>query len=72
MSGQPIKLDEIGIHHVSFWVDDLDAVYADLVSQGIEFAVKPTVVDTQDGKFKSAFLQDPDGILIQFDELLEG
>ena len=72
VSGQPIKLDEIGIHHVSFWVDDLDGIYADLASRGVEFVVKPTVVGTPDGKFKSAFLRDPDGILLQLDELLEG
>ena len=71
VSGQAIKLDEIGIHHVSFWVEDLDAVHAELSSRGVDFPVKPTVVKTPDGNFKSAFLRDPDGILLQLDERLE-
>lgn len=70
VTGKPIKLDEIGIHHVSFWVEDLNAVYEELEAKGVTFLVTPTKVDTTDGTFYTAFVSDPDGILIQLDELL--
>ena len=71
VSGEPIKLDEVGIHHVGFWVEDLPAVHDALKAKGVEFVVEPTVVKVQDGTFHSAFLLDPDGILLQLDELIE-
>jgi len=72
VGGAPIKLDEIGIHHVSFWVDDLVEIHRELADKGVPFVVEPTSVTTPDGNFKSAFLTDPDGILLQLDELLDG
>ncbi len=71
VSGEPIKLDEVGIHHVGFWVDDVPGVYEELRAKGVEFVVEPTVVEIQDGTFHSAFLVDPDGILLQLDQLIE-
>lgn len=71
VSGEPIKLDEIGIHHVGFWVEDVPAVYQELKAKGVEFVVEPTLVKVEDGTFHSAFLVDPDGILLQLDELVE-
>ena len=71
VSGEPIKLDQIGIHHFAFWVDDLPHVYADLTAKGADFVVPPTVTRTKDGNFNSAFLRDPDGILVQLDELVD-
>lgn len=71
VSGEAIKLDEIGIHHVGFWVEDVSAVYQELKAKGVEFVVEPTRVKVEDGTFHSAFLVDPDGILLQLDELVE-
>ena len=71
VSGEPIKLDQIGIHHYAFWVENLPQVYAELKAKGADFVVPPTVTKTQDGNFNSAFLCDPDGILVQLDELVE-
>ena len=71
VSGEPIKLDQIGIHHFAFWVDDLPRVYEDLKAKGAEFVVPPTLTTTPDGTFHSAFLRDPDGILVQLDELMD-
>ena len=34
VSGEPIKLDQIGVHHFAFWVDDLPAVYEELKGKG--------------------------------------
>lgn len=69
--GAAIKLDEVGIHHVGFWVEDLPNACEELARRGIEFLVPPTVIHTADGTFHSAFFADPDGILLQLDELLE-
>ncbi len=71
VSGEPIKLDQIGIHHFAFWVQDLPKVYEELKAKGADFVVSPTVTKTADGNFNSAFLRDPDGILVQLDELVE-
>ncbi len=71
VSGEPIKLDQIGIHHFAFWVQDLPKVYEELKAKGADFVVPPTVTKTADGNFNSAFLCDPDGILVQLDELVE-
>ncbi|MBV1879829.1 MAG: VOC family protein [Pseudomonadales bacterium] len=68
VSGEPIKLDQIGIHHFAFWVEDLPAVYEELKAKGAEFVLAPTVV--ANGTLNSAFLADPDGILVQLDELV--
>ena len=70
VTGAPIKLDEIGIHHVSFWVKDLNQLYGELKARGVPFLVTPTEVVTPDGTFYTSFLSDPDGILIQLDQLL--
>ena len=71
VSGEPIKLDQVGIHHYAFWVENLPQVYAELKAKGADFVVPPTVTKTKDGNFNSAFLCDPDGILVQLDELVE-
>ena len=71
VSGEPIKLDQIGVHHFAFWVDNLPAVYEELKGKGAEFVVPPSKAKTADGIFHSAFLCDPDGILVQLDELVE-
>lgn len=69
--GEAIKLDEVGIHHVGFWVEDLAEVHAELVAKGVDFVVEPSVVKVADGTFHSAFFRDPDGILLQLDEWIE-
>ncbi len=66
--GEAIKLDDVGIHHVGFWVEDLDAVHGELKARGVEFDVEPSLVKVADGTFKSAFFSDPDGILLQLDQ----
>lgn len=71
VTGEAIKLDQIGIHHFAFWVENLPKVYEELKAKGIEFVVPPSVTKTADGNFNSAFVVDPDGILVQLDELVE-
>ena len=70
-TGTGIKVDQIGISHVGFWVNGLDAVYEELKSKGVTFAAPPhTLAKTEAGTIRSAFAQDPDGILIQLDEMV--
>jgi catechol 2,3-dioxygenase-like lactoylglutathione lyase family enzyme len=70
-NGNSIKVDQLGISHVGFWVKGLDAIYEDLKGKGVTFVAPPHVLaKTKAGTIRSAFAQDPDGILIQLDEML--
>jgi catechol 2,3-dioxygenase-like lactoylglutathione lyase family enzyme len=75
--GQPAELFQTGIHHFSFWVDDIDAIAARVRAGGFELLFDPAVGDTvaygeaPGGKVKSTFLRDPDGNYVQLDQRLE-
>ena len=70
-TGKGIKVDQIGISHFGIWVKGLDVIYADLKSKGVKFAAPPhTGAKTEAGTLRTAFAEDPDGILIQLDELV--
>jgi glyoxylase I family protein len=71
-TGTSIKADQVGITHIGLWVQGLDALYADLTRQGVHFAVPPhTLLKMPTGELRSAFCLDPDGMLIQLDEIRE-
>jgi catechol 2,3-dioxygenase-like lactoylglutathione lyase family enzyme len=73
-SGEPIKLDQVGIHHFAFWVKDLRAKVEKLKAASVPILVPPLVSDTvaygeeAGGKVLTCLFQDPDGIILQFDE----
>jgi len=70
-TGTGINVDQIGISHFGIWVKGLDTIYEDLKSKGVTFAVPPhAAVKTAAGTLHSAFLHDPDGILIELQEML--
>ena len=75
-SGEPIKLDQVGIHHFSFWVKDLRARVEKLKAAGVPILLPPIESDTvaygeaPGGKVLTCLFQDPDGIILQFDERL--
>ena len=70
-TGTGIKVDQIGISHFGIWVKGLDAVCAELKSKGVRFATPPHIgAKTEAGTFYTAFVEDPDGILIQLDEMI--
>jgi catechol 2,3-dioxygenase-like lactoylglutathione lyase family enzyme len=70
-TGAAIKADQVGISHIGVWVKRLDAICEDLKSKGVKFAAQPhTGAKTKQGTIRSAFIEDPDGILIQLDEML--
>jgi catechol 2,3-dioxygenase-like lactoylglutathione lyase family enzyme len=75
-SGEPIKLDQVGIHHFAFWVSDLRGKVEKLTAAGVPILVPPLEADTvaygeaPGGKVLTCLFQDPDGIILQFDERL--
>jgi catechol 2,3-dioxygenase-like lactoylglutathione lyase family enzyme len=70
-TGSAIKADQVGISHFGIWVKGLDTICEELKSKGVKFAAPPhTGAKTKTGTFHSAFVEDPDGILIQLDEMV--
>jgi catechol 2,3-dioxygenase-like lactoylglutathione lyase family enzyme len=73
-AGEPIKLDQVGIHHFAFWVKDLRTKVEKLKAAGVPILVPPLEADTvaygeEPGrKVLTCLFQDPDGIILQFDE----
>jgi lactoylglutathione lyase len=49
------------LDHIGFWVSDVDGIYEQLVGKGVKEAVAPFPA----GKFRLAFLKDPDGNWIE-------
>ncbi len=68
VGGEPIKLDQRGISHISFEVENVKGFAEELIAQGVELA--GTMEDFTDGSgnVRTIFVYDPDGILVQFDE----
>ena len=65
--GNPIKLDQIGISHISFTVSDVKSLASELISKGVELAGPMDGFTNPQGEVSSIFVFDPDGILVQFD-----
>ncbi|MCY4418107.1 MAG: VOC family protein [Chloroflexi bacterium] len=65
--GSPIKLDQVGISHISFSVTDPKALAENLSAQGVPLAAPMDVWTNTEGKVSSFYVYDPDGILVQFD-----
>jgi len=68
VGGEPIKLDQIGISHISFEVEDVTAYAQELVAKGVSLAGNIEDFTDASGKVRTIFVYDPDGILVQFDE----
>src|SRR3989442_9443931 len=66
--GEPIKLDQIGISHVSFTVPSVAQLTQQLLAKGYQTAGPPDAFQDQAGRIRTVFFFDPDGILVQFDE----
>jgi len=74
-TNKPLKNGENGLTHISFWVDDIDERYRHLLSRGVH--VLGAIVE-QDGlfyglprerKIRTFLFNDPDGTVLQFDQL---
>jgi glyoxylase I family protein len=64
--GQPILLDQIGISHISFGVDNVKALAEELMAKGVELAGPIESFTNSRGEIRSIYVRDPDGILVQF------
>ena len=71
VSGAAIMLDQVGISHVSFTVPDVQALTTRLLEHGAQTCGPPDAFKNADGRIRTVFFRDPDGILVQFDEGLE-
>ena len=75
-SGRPIKIDQLGIHHFAFWVSDLRERVERLKSAGVKILVGPYESDSiaygepPGKKVLTCLFEDPDGIILQFDQRL--
>jgi catechol 2,3-dioxygenase-like lactoylglutathione lyase family enzyme len=70
--GAPIKLDQVGISHISFTVGDVKALAQELASHGVQLAGGLEAFADAQGNVRTIFAYDPDGILVQFDSGVEG
>jgi catechol 2,3-dioxygenase-like lactoylglutathione lyase family enzyme len=74
--GEAIKLDQVGVHHFAFWVDDLRERVEKLKAAGVPILVPPMESDTiaygepAGKRVLTSLFQDPDGIIVQFDQRL--
>ncbi len=75
---EPIPADtradiyDLGVHHFSFWVDDVDAVVGRASAAGFDVIMPHTAATETYGeppgrRIQSVFLRDPDGNLVQCD-----
>ncbi len=53
----------LGLQHVAFLVEDLDAAYEELSTMGMEFTVLPKTASSGDGRL--AFFKEPSGCLFE-------
>ena len=68
VEGEPIKLDQIGVSHISFEVEDVRACAEELVARGVPLAGTLDDFTDDQGVMRTFFVYDPDGILVQFDQ----
>ncbi|HTT75983.1 MAG TPA: VOC family protein [Candidatus Binataceae bacterium] len=76
-SGEPIKLDQIGVHHFAFWVDDLRERIEHLRAAGVPILAGPFEADSAaygeppGKKVLTCLFSDPDGIILQYDQRVD-
>lgn len=72
VTGTPIRLDQVGISHLSFTVPNVEALTQRLLAQGVQTCGPADAFRDANGHIRTVFVFDPDGILVQFDEGGEG
>jgi len=75
--GKPPRILQLGTHHFSFWVDDLQAIFDRMVAEGFRPIVRPTSSDpvaygeqAGSGQVLTAIVKDQDGNPVQLDQRL--
>ena len=61
-----VPMSEAGIRHITFRVDDVDAIYERLRAAGVEFTIPPRQAVNVELIRRVAFCRDPDGIVVEF------
>ena len=67
IAGAPLKLDQLGITHFSFTVPDTEALLQELLAKGVPLGGPRESFTNAQGRMRSFYVYDPDGIIIQFD-----
>ncbi len=74
VSGGALSLNQVGIHHFAFWVDDLEATFEKVRAAGVPIVMPPTTFDSvaygeeSGGQVLTTLFKDPDGIVLQLDQ----
>jgi catechol 2,3-dioxygenase-like lactoylglutathione lyase family enzyme len=75
--GSPPKILQLGTHHFSFWVDDLQFMFEQIVSEGFRVILRPTETDAEaygeaagSSRVLTAVVKDQDGNPVQLDQRL--
>lgn len=75
--GRPPRIFQIGTHHFSLWVDDLEVLFGRALEHGYRAILRPTEADAAaygesagSGRVLTAILKDPDGNPVQLDQRL--
>jgi catechol 2,3-dioxygenase-like lactoylglutathione lyase family enzyme len=67
IAGAPLKLDQMGITHFSFTVPDTESLLDELLAKGARLGGPRESFTNAQGRVRSFYVYDPDGIIIQFD-----
>lgn len=75
--GTPPRILQLGTHHFSFWVDNLEEIFERMVAENFRVIVGPTPADAAaygeaagSGRVLTAIVKDPDGNPVQLDQRL--
>jgi catechol 2,3-dioxygenase-like lactoylglutathione lyase family enzyme len=71
IAGAPLQLDQLGITHFSFTVPNAEALLDELLAKGVQLAGPREAFVTAEGRTRTFYVYDPDGIIIQFDSGLD-
>ena len=71
ITGEPLKLDQMGVTHFSFTVPNAEALMDELVAKGVQLGGPREAFTNAEGRVRSFYVYDPDGMIIQFDSGLD-
>ena len=67
IAGAALKLDQMGITHFSFTVPNTEGLLEELMAKGAQLGGPRESFTNAQGRIRSFYVYDPDGIIIQFD-----
>lgn len=69
-----IRINRVSISGISFYVENIQKTYEDLKAKGVEFVSSPQYFESVEdgfGKTKSVYFKDPNGIILELQEIVE-